>query len=208
MGRPLQKYIVNSIKCTCKLGTDDPKELALVEQVGRGRFIVEDGGSQQEIRLVSKADFDANEEAGTGYVNVTVGAETKSMEHLTKNLIYFCEADAEPATFFFDLILDETGMPVGVYQPAGVARIDGITEDPEGKVTFTINPTPEDATVKLNDVEQASITVAKGTEVSWEVSKESYTTRSGKVTPQVDATLDVILEAAASSEDQSQEAEG
>lgn len=208
MGRPLQKYIVNSIKCTCKLGADDPKELTLVEQVGRGRFIVVDGDAQHEIRLVSKADFDTNKEVGTGYVNVTVGAETKSMEHLTKNLIYFCEAGAEPATFLFDLVLDETGLPVGIFQPAGVARIDGITEDPEGKVTFTINPTPEDATVKLNGVEQKSIKVAKGTEVDWEVSKENFTTRSGKVFPQFDATLDVILEAAASGEEQEPTEEG
>lgn len=37
---------------------------------------------------------------------------------------------------------------------------------PVEKVTTTINPTPSDATVKLNGVEQSSIEVDKGTEVS------------------------------------------
>ena len=49
------------------------------------------------------------------------------------------------------------------------------------KVTLTVVPTPADATVKINDVEQSSITVDYGTEVSYEVSKTGYVSKTGKV---------------------------
>lgn len=49
--------------------------------------------------------------------------------------------------------------------------------EPVEKVVLTIEPTPEDATVKLNDVEQKSIEVDKGASVKIEVSKEGYKTQ-------------------------------
>lgn len=45
--------------------------------------------------------------------------------------------------------------------------------------TLTITSSPSDATVKINNVVQTSITVEAGTTVSWEVSKDGYTTQSG-----------------------------
>lgn len=48
---------------------------------------------------------------------------------------------------------------------------------PVEKVTLTIVPVPADATVKLNDIEQTSIEVDKGTTVKIEVSKEGYKTQ-------------------------------
>ena len=193
MGRPLPKYIVNSIKCTCKIGEEAAEELDVVRQSGRGRFIVSADGVEHEITLVAKADFETNQELGTGFIKVTVGEHTYSLAHLTTNLIIFFEA-VEPATFVYDLILDEGNRPIAIFQPDGVAKINGILG--KATVTFTINPDPADATVKLNGEEKASIEVKAGSEVAWEVSKETYTTRTGKVFPMHDATLDVNLEAA------------
>lgn len=68
---------------------------------------------------------------------------------------------------------------------------------PVEKVIITINPTPADATVKLNGVEQSSIEVDKGTEVSYEVSKEGYTAKSATVTAETTQTIEVVLDAAA-----------
>jgi len=193
MGRPLPKYIVNSIKCTCNVGGDAPEELTVLRQNGRGRFIVSSADVEHEIVLVSKADFESNKEIGTGYIEVTVNEETYSLAHLTNNLIQFFEY-AKPATFIYDLILGEDNRPIAIFQPEGVAHINGNLS--KSTVTFTVNAEPADATVVLNGEEKTSIEVKAGTEVVWEVSKETYTTRSGKVTPMRDTTLEVKLEAA------------
>ena len=61
------------------------------------------------------------------------------------------------------------------------------------QVTITIAPTPEDATVKLNGVTQKSITVDYGTEVSYEVSKTGYVSKSGNIIADGTQTLPVEL---------------
>ena len=63
------------------------------------------------------------------------------------------------------------------------------------QVTITINPTPADATVMINDEQKSSITVDYGTEVSYEVSREGYIPTSGSVTAKSDQTVEVSLEA-------------
>lgn len=68
-----------------------------------------------------------------------------------------------------------------------------------GTFTFTINPTPSDATVKINGVAQKSITGAYGTAISWEVSKDGYNTRTGSLTmPLGGKTMSVSLTAVGS----------
>jgi hypothetical protein len=62
------------------------------------------------------------------------------------------------------------------------------------QVTLTIVPTPEDATVKLNGAVQKSVTVDYGTEVSYEVSKAGYVSKSGTETVTATKTLTVVLE--------------
>lgn len=62
-------------------------------------------------------------------------------------------------------------------------------------VTITINPTPAEAVVKINGSEQKSIEVVKGSQVSYEVSKEGYISKSGSVTATSDQTVEVILDA-------------
>lgn len=62
-------------------------------------------------------------------------------------------------------------------------------------VTITINPTPAEAVVKINGSEQKSIEVVKGSQVSYEVSKEGYISKSGSVTATSDQTVAVILDA-------------
>lgn len=64
--------------------------------------------------------------------------------------------------------------------------------------TFTINPTPSDATVTLtvdgNTYTQNSITVVSGKTVSWSVSKSGYETQTGSNTITEDTTLSIELE--------------
>ena len=62
------------------------------------------------------------------------------------------------------------------------------------KFTLTVNATPDDATVKINSVEQKSLTADYNTAYTVEVSKEGYKTHteSGKLTD--NKTIDVVLE--------------
>lgn len=62
------------------------------------------------------------------------------------------------------------------------------------QITITVAATPEDATVKLNGVAQKSVTVDYGTEVSYEVSKTGYVSKSGTETVTATKTLTVVLE--------------
>lgn len=63
--------------------------------------------------------------------------------------------------------------------------------------TFTINPTPSDATVTLSATGYSqvgkSITVEKGTSVSWNVSKSGYVTQSGSQAVNADETKNITL---------------
>ena len=61
------------------------------------------------------------------------------------------------------------------------------------QVTLTIVPTPEDATVKLNGVAQKSVTVEYGTEVTYEVSKTGYDTKTAKVVVDETKSLPITL---------------
>jgi hypothetical protein len=79
--------------------------------------------------------------------------------------------------------------------------VDVVLEEvPVAKVTITINPTPADATVKLNNVEQKSIEVDKGSQVTYEVSKTDYVTKSATVTVSATQTIDVVLDAVSAAE--------
>lgn len=60
--------------------------------------------------------------------------------------------------------------------------------------TLTINATPENATVMINGELTNSVTVLEGSEVSYEVSLDGYTTQSGTVVVNEDKVLDVVLE--------------
>lgn len=72
---------------------------------------------------------------------------------------------------------------------------DGSTPiPPTPTYTFTINPTPEDATVKINDVERTSIIVEENTPITWSVEKEGYTSQSGNLILTENKTLDIILQ--------------
>lgn len=64
--------------------------------------------------------------------------------------------------------------------------------------TFTINATPEGATVTINDEPKKTLTAPHGTEVRWSVSMEGYTEQSGTETLNDDVTKDIELVAAGS----------
>lgn len=59
--------------------------------------------------------------------------------------------------------------------------------------TFTITPTPEDATVTINDVVQSSLKANYGTAITWSVAKDGYTAQNGTLTLSEDKTLPVTL---------------
>ena len=59
--------------------------------------------------------------------------------------------------------------------------------------TFTITPTPEDATVTINDVVQSSLTANYGTAITWSVAKDGFTAQNGSLTLTEDKTLLVTL---------------
>ena len=63
--------------------------------------------------------------------------------------------------------------------------------------TLTINPTPSDATVIINNVSSTGVTsknYPQGTVISWSVLKDGYVTKSDSVTLNGDKTINVILE--------------
>lgn len=60
-------------------------------------------------------------------------------------------------------------------------------------VTFTITPTPSDATVKINNVVQNSVEVEKGSTVIWSVEKTGYVTQSGEEVVNEDMTKTITL---------------
>lgn len=73
-------------------------------------------------------------------------------------------------------------------------RVDGklvslITE----RYTFTINPSPADAKVVINDSITNSVRAAKGHTVTWSVSKSGYITQSGKDVISGDVTKNITL---------------
>ena len=59
--------------------------------------------------------------------------------------------------------------------------------------TFTINPTPSNATVTINNQTTKSVTVIEGTSISWSVSASGYSAQSGSLTLIDDTTKDVVL---------------
>ena len=62
------------------------------------------------------------------------------------------------------------------------------------KYTFTINPTPVDATVTINGITTNTVSVKKGEEVNWKVEYMGYITKEGTYTVENDATINVSLE--------------
>ena len=62
-----------------------------------------------------------------------------------------------------------------------------------GKYTFTIMPTPSDATVTINGENRTTISVNKGEEVSWKVEGTNYISQEGNQIINDDISLDIIL---------------
>lgn len=66
---------------------------------------------------------------------------------------------------------------------------------PTPTYTFTINPTPENATVTINGEIRKSLTAEENTLIEWTVEAEGYVSQSGNLILTEDATLEVILSA-------------
>lgn len=72
----------------------------------------------------------------------------------------------------------ENGKEVVITMKAEETQTPPATE----KVTVTINATPADATVTINGQTVSTLEVEKGTDVTWSVAKEGYTTQQGTYT--------------------------
>lgn len=92
-------------------------------------------------------------------------------------------------------IADVDSSGVVTAKSEGSAVITGVAGDFSGEcsvvvgveqVTLTVVPSPEDSQVKLNGEVRTEITVDKGSEVTYEVSKAGYVTKSGSF--EVDST--------------------
>lgn len=59
--------------------------------------------------------------------------------------------------------------------------------------TFTINPTPSDATVTINGSTRTSLTTTAGTTITWSVEKTGYTSQSGSYTLNDNHTENITL---------------
>ena len=70
----------------------------------------------------------------------------------------------------------------------------GSSVKPLNEYTFSIVSDPIDAIIKLNGVEQSSVTVVEGSIVNWEVSKENYYTQSGSETVTSNIVKDITLQ--------------
>lgn len=66
---------------------------------------------------------------------------------------------------------------------------------PTPTYTFTINPTPENATVTINGEIRKSLTAEENTQIEWRVEADGYEAQSGNLILTEDATLEVILSA-------------
>nr|DAW57989.1 MAG TPA: hypothetical protein [Caudoviricetes sp.] len=60
--------------------------------------------------------------------------------------------------------------------------------------TFTINPTPSEAIVTINEEQTRSVTVEEGTKIIWSVTMDNYTPQNGELVVTQDTTLDITLE--------------
>lgn len=61
------------------------------------------------------------------------------------------------------------------------------------QVTVTFQSVPSDAVIKLNSVEQTSVTVNYGDTISYEVSAEGYLTATGSVVADATETITIVL---------------
>lgn len=83
-----------------------------------------------------------------------------------------------------------------ITQSSSITMVEDVTINVELELqsyTFTINPTPSNATVKLNGQTTKTLTVVHGTTVNWEVSASGYITQSGTVTVTSNSTKNVTL---------------
>lgn len=62
------------------------------------------------------------------------------------------------------------------------------------QVTFTVSPIPNDCTVRLNGVARKSITIDKGSVVTWKVSKSGYIAKSGSIIATESTSMQVSLD--------------
>lgn len=70
-----------------------------------------------------------------------------------------------------------------------------VTPVPEPEhCTFTITPVPSNATVMIDGQQRTSVTVEKGTQVSWSVTASGYKSQSGTYTVNSDYTMTVTLQ--------------
>jgi hypothetical protein len=81
------------------------------------------------------------------------------------------------------------GKIIDIQQRINSKLVSIITE----KYSFTINPTPADATVIINGSATNNIRAGKGHNVTWSVSKDGYVTQKGSEVVNGDVTKNITL---------------
>lgn len=139
--------------------------------------------------------------------DVPVGTNKYNLTGLTVTAHYSNGTSSNVTNYTLTGSISEGGNTILVsYEGKSTSfEVNGIVTnvEPEEPImyTLTINPTPSDATVKINNVAQKSITVESGTNVTWEVSKTGYTTQTGNKVVNANETMAITLEEVASGGD-------
>lgn len=143
MGRPLYNYIVNHIQCTASV-EGQVKNLTLVRQIGKARFLATDGNKMFPVNLVSKAEFEDKHKNETAVLIAHVGEQEFSVNYITDKLVYFNE-EGEPGKFVYDLVYAD-GEIIAISQPDDApVKLSGIPEvvEPSGEQVVINDPTKD-----------------------------------------------------------------
>ena len=176
--------------------------------------VVKINGIEQNTITVDYGTEVTYEVSKTGYVSKTatisvVNTETLSVSLYNEQVTISIAPTPEDATVKLNGVVQKsvtvdygTQVTYEVSKTGYVSKSGNIIADKtqtlpvelvKQQVTLTIVPTPEDATVKLNGVVQKSVTVDYGTEVTYEVSKTGYDTKTAKVVVNETKSLPITL---------------
>ena len=171
MGRPLRWDTIEGMNIVTSKGQ-------LSKQVGYNKYRIKD--NDELIVRLAEEEVEDNDVV----ITLTDGANSAPVLKIMKHLF-------QTPMGAYEYSLNEDGEIV--FEKEGV-EISGEEPTPVETLTFTINPTPADATVTLNGETATSYTGTRGTAIAWEVSKEGYVTQSGNYTLNSNYTKNVELE--------------
>ena len=145
-------------------------------------YVLEMSGERREVTLTVRCPIEGSEIwlNNIPRSSVTVkGGELVTIRVTADGYIPFNEVTCVHWDQTIDIVLDKSS--------------DTPVPEPE-YCTFTITPVPSNATVVIDGQQRTSVTVEKGTQVSWSVSASGYKSQSGTYTVNSDYTMAVTLQ--------------